>query len=168
VVKNLKHKAMLTLMFFTCLKATELCSLDADDIDLQKLTLRIREGKGGREGMVGFSNDCGTVMKAYLGFRPPMKIDGRNPLFYTDFGIMWDRKTLHRMVSRYKKRAGIQKKGGLHVFSRHSPATLMVASGCDKRVIKEILRHKSIMTTMRFAHVADRTVKEASEQYLKL
>jgi integrase/recombinase XerD len=44
----------------------------------------------------------------------------------------------------------------------------MVARGCDIRVIKEILRHKSIMTTMRYAHVADRKVKEASEQYLKL
>jgi integrase/recombinase XerD len=80
--------------------------------------LRIREGDGGREGMVGFSNDFGKVMKSYLDFRPPMQIDGRNPLFYTDFGIRWDRKTLHKMFSRYKKKAGIQKKGGLHVFGR--------------------------------------------------
>ena len=48
VIKNLKHKAMLTLMFYTCLRANELCTLDVEDIDLQKLTLRIREGKGGR------------------------------------------------------------------------------------------------------------------------
>ncbi len=72
------------------------------------------------------------------------------------------------MFTKYKKKAGIQKKGGVHVFGRHSPATLMVSRGCDIRVIKEILRHKSIMTTMRYAHISDRTVKEASEQYLKL
>ncbi len=168
VIKNLKHKSMLTLMFYTCLRATELCSLDVEDIDLQKLTLRIREGKGGREGIVGFSNDCAVVMREYLAFRPALEIDGRNPLFYTDYGIRWDRGILHRMFTKYKKKAGIQKKGGLHVFGRHTPATMMVANGCDIRIIKEILRHKSIMTTMRYAHVSDKTVREASDKYLKL
>jgi len=168
VMKNLKHKAMLYLMFYTCLRASELCSLDVEDIDLQKLILRIREGKGGKAGMIGFSNDCAAVMKDYLESRPLMEIGGRNPLFYTDFGIRWNRKSLYRMFTKYKKKAGIQKKGGVHVFGRHSPASLMVSRGCDIRVIKEILRHKSIMTTMRYAHISERTVKEASEQYLKL
>jgi hypothetical protein len=49
-------------------------------------------------------------MKAYLDFRPPLEIGGRNPLFYTDFGIRRDRKTLHRMFSRYKKRLAFRRK----------------------------------------------------------
>jgi integrase/recombinase XerD len=168
VVQNLKHQAILYLLFYACLRASELCSLNVEDIDLQKLTVRIREGKGGWPGIVGFSNDCGAMIKSYLDFRPPLKIDGEMPLFYTDYGDRWDRKGLYKMFIKYKKKAGIQKKGGLHVFGRHSPATLMVANGCDIRIVQEVLRHNDIRTTLRYAHVSDKTKREKYEQFLKL
>jgi integrase/recombinase XerD len=168
VVHNLKHLTMLNLLFYTGLRASELCSLDDGDLDLKDLSLRIRDGKGGRAAIAFLSNDCGALMKNYLGARPPLIVDGRQPLFYTDFGKRWDRKDLYRMFILYKKKANIQKKGGLHVFARHTPATIMIAKGCDVRIVKELLRHRDIRTTMRYAHVSDKTVRNACEQYLKL
>jgi len=44
----------------------------------------------------------------------------------------------------------------------------MVAKGCDIRIVKEVLRHKDIRTTLRYAHVADKTKMERYEQYLVL
>jgi integrase/recombinase XerD len=44
----------------------------------------------------------------------------------------------------------------------------MIAKGCDVRIVKELLRHRDIRTTMRYAHVSDKTVRNACEQYLKL
>jgi len=72
------------------------------------------------------------------------------------------------MFVNYKKKANIRKPGGVHVFSRHSPATIMIANGCDIRIVKEVLRHKDIKTTLRYAHVADHTKRERYDEYLKL
>ena len=68
----------------------------------------------------------------------------------------------------YKKLAGIEKYGGIYVFCRHTPATIMVANGCDIRIIKEILRHNDIRTTLRCAHVSDTTRRKSYEKFLKI
>ncbi len=45
-------------------------------------------------------------------------------------------------VAYIKNKAGIEKAGGVHVFSRHTAATILVANGCDIRPVKELLRQK--------------------------
>jgi integrase/recombinase XerD len=168
VIHNIKHLAMLKVLFFGCLRASELIDLDEGDIDLKSLTLYIRDGKGGRAGIIPLSDECVTIVKEYLKIRPPLEIEDRRPLFYTDFGKRWDRKDLYRMFIIYKNKANIQKAGGLHVFGRHSPATMMIANGCDIRIVKELLRHKDIRTTLRYTHVADKTLRERYNQFLTL
>lgn len=89
VCSNLKHFAMLQTLFYACLRASELCSLDDSDIDLKTLSVRIRDGKGGKEGISCITNECAQTLKQYLKVRPPLEIDGRKPLFYTDYGKCW-------------------------------------------------------------------------------
>lgn len=100
--------------------------------------------------------------------RPLLKIDDHQPLFYTDYGQRWRRTEVHRMFVTYKVKAGIEKTGGVHVFARHTPATIMIAKGCDIRIVKEVLRHKDLRTTLRYAHVSDKTKREKYEQYLTI
>jgi integrase/recombinase XerD len=107
---------------------SELCRLDDCDLDLKSLTLRV-DGKGGREAMVYITNDCAKTLRRYLEVRAPLVIDGRKPLFYTDFGGRWERGSVYRMFIYYKKLAGIEKHGGVHVFSRHSVGSLLVKRG---------------------------------------
>jgi len=165
---NMKHYAMLQTLFYGCLRASELCHLNDSDVDLRSLTLRIREGKGGKDGIVIISPECATTLKRYLEIRPRLEIDGDYPLFYTDFGRRWNRKDLYRMFMGYKNKAGIEKHGGLHVFSRHTSATIMVANGCDLRTVQELLRHRDIRTTLRYAHVSDTTKRKKYNEYLTL
>ncbi|MDD3564883.1 MAG: tyrosine-type recombinase/integrase [Methanothrix sp.] len=168
VCHNIKHLAMLQTLFYGCLRASELCHLDDGDLDLKNLTIRVREGKGGKDGLVFISNECAATLRRYLEVRPPLEVDGNYPMFYTDFGRRWVRTEVHRMFVTYKKKAGVEKQGGVHVFARHTPATIMVAKGCDIRIVKEVLRHRDIRTTLRYAHVADKTKRERYEQYLVL
>jgi integrase/recombinase XerD len=163
---NLKHLAMLQSLFFGCLRASELCNLDDSDLDLKSLTFRV-EGKGGKEAMVYITDDCAKTLKRYLEVRVPIVIDGRKPLFYTDFGGRWERRSVYRMFMHYKKLAGIEKHGGVHVFSRHSVGSLLVKHGCDIVTIKELMRHTDVHTTMRYLHVSDKT-KRVYKKYLTL
>ncbi len=166
--RNLKHLAMLQTLFYGCLRVSELCSLDDGDLDLASLTIRVRQGKGGRDGIVYITDDCASVLKRYLSVRPPLEIDNQHPLFYTDFGNRWDRRDVYRMFIDYKRKAGVETRGGLHVFGRHTPATLMIANGCDIRVVQELLRHRDIKTTARYAHVSDTTKRKMYNECLTL
>jgi integrase/recombinase XerD len=166
--QNLKHLAMLQLLFFGCLRASELCNLDDLDLDLKGLSVRVREGKGGRDGITYISEECAGTLRRYLEIRPQLLIEGRQPLFYTDFGNRWCRNDLHRMFIRIKRQAGITKRGGVHCFSRHTPATIMVSRGCDLRIIKEVLRHKDIRTTLKYVHVNDKVAHEWYNKTLRL
>jgi len=100
VCHNLKHLAMLQTLFYGCLRASELCSLDDCDLDLKSLTLRV-EGKGGKEAIVYITDDCAKTLRRYLEVRAPLVIDGRKPLFYTDFGGRWERRSVYRMFMHY-------------------------------------------------------------------
>lgn len=165
VCHNLKHLAMLKTLFYGCLRASELCSLDDSDLDLKSLSLRV-EGKGGKEAIAYITDDCAKTLRRYLEVREPLEINGRKPLFYTDFGGRWERRSVYRMFMYYKKLAGIEKSGGVHVFSRHSVGSLLVKRGCDIVTIKELMRHSDVQTTMRYLHISDATKREKYERYL--
>ena len=84
-ITNFKHYAMLNVLFYGALRVSELCSLNTDDIDLEALTIRVREGKGGIYSIAIMSPHCSDILKSYLETRPPLDINGEQPLFYTDY-----------------------------------------------------------------------------------
>ncbi|MCJ7444681.1 MAG: tyrosine-type recombinase/integrase [Methanotrichaceae archaeon] len=111
VCHNLKHLAMLQTLFYGCLRASELCNLDDRDLDLKSLILRV-EGKGGKEAMVYITDDCAKTLRRYLEVRAPLVIDGRKPLFYTDFGGRNPKRSLYatyrrKFLTTYKKKSRI-------------------------------------------------------------
>jgi integrase/recombinase XerD len=168
VCRNIKHLAMLKTLFYGCLRASELCNLDDDDIDMKSQNMRITEGKGGKDGIIFIREECIKIVKQYLMIRPNLSINGSQPLFYTIYGQRYDRSDIHRMFVHYKTKAGISKPGGVHCFARHTTATIMIAHGCDIRIVQKILRNKDIRTTLRYAHVSDKTQREAYEKFLTL
>jgi integrase/recombinase XerD len=166
---NIKHRAMLETLFYGCLRATELCELDIEDIDLAAQTIRLKETKrGDRNDIVNINSRCTNTLRQYLRIRPPFEVNCRKPVFYSDYGLRWTHKTLYALFMSIKKRAGVTRPGGVHVFSRHTPATLMISRGCDIRTVQKILRHNDIQTTVRYAHVSDKTQREAHEKFLTL
>lgn len=167
-IKKFNHFVMFNVLFYGALRVSELCSLDIDDIDLESLTIRVREGKGGTYGIALMSPQCSDILKSYLEMRPPLEIDGQQPLFYTAYGNRWKGFEVSRLFKIYKIKAEITKPGGAHVFARHTVASLMVKNGCDLLTIMEILRHKSIESTMRYLHLTDSTKRSKYNKFLRL
>ena len=166
ICNNVKHLAMLKTKFYASLRASELCNLDDSDVDLRTLTVYVRGGKGGKDGLVFITDDCAKTLRHYLEARPPLEINKRKPLFFTDFSGRWERRSVYRMFMHYKKLAGIEKHGGVHVFARHSMGSLLVKRGCDLLAIKEIMRHSDVQTTMRYPHTSEASKREKYEHYL--
>ncbi|MCJ7444534.1 MAG: tyrosine-type recombinase/integrase [Methanotrichaceae archaeon] len=120
---------------------------------MKTLTIRVREGKGGQDGFAFITDECSKTLKQYLAIRPPFGIDGRRPLFHTDFWQRWNRDSLYKIFCYCKDRAGIEKIGGVHVFGRYSAATLMTAKGVPLNIVQVLLRHRDVRSTLRYAHV---------------
>ena len=165
---NLKHYCMLKVLFFGCLRSGELCNLDVSDYDPNNLTLRLRETKNDSDAIAFINDETARELNKYLQIKPSIEVDGKEPLFITDFCHRWTPSKVHRMFIYYKEKAGIQKKGGVHCFSRHSSATLMISRGCDLRSVQAILRHRDINTTLRYTHLCDAVKREKHSQYLTL
>ncbi|MFZ3147769.1 MAG: tyrosine-type recombinase/integrase [Methanothrix sp.] len=168
VISNIKHLAMLETLFFACIRVSELINIDDSDIDIGDQKILIKEGKGGRAGIAYLNDESARILQQYLEIRPSLEIEGRRPLFYTQTGQRWNRTEVSRMFLRYKKEAGVVRPGGIHVFGRHTPASILVKNGCDILTIKEIMRHKDITTTARYLHISDEVKRTKYNQYLKL
>lgn len=167
-ITNLKHAAMLSLMFHCMLRVSDLINLEDCDIDLKNLSLRIRDGKFGKSAILPIPRDCARILESYLQVRPNIQIDGKYYVFYTDNMNKWSRRSVEFMFQYYKKRAGITKPGSCHVYARHSPASIMIKNGCDVYSLQQLMRHSSIKTTATYLHTDIATLREKQTKYLDI
>jgi integrase len=83
---------MFKTAFYACLRASELCNLDVEDINLDKLSLVVRNGKGGKTSICYLSEETIEILREYLSIRPDLELEGRKPLFFTDYGDRFKEK----------------------------------------------------------------------------
>lgn len=165
---NLKHYAMLSLIFHCMLRVSDVINLEDDDVNLKELSLRINDGKFGKSAILPIPPECAQVLEQYLQVRPRAMVNGKYYLFYTDWMNKWSRRSVEFVFQYYKRKAGVTKPGGVHVWGRHSPASIMVKNGCDVYSLQQLMRHSSIKTTARYLHTDVATLREKQNKYLEI
>ncbi|MDD5736357.1 MAG: hypothetical protein PHQ39_12910, partial [Methanothrix soehngenii] len=75
-----------------------------------------RSGKRGKDRITLINNECAATLRRYLELKPSFFLDDREPLFFTEYGKRWQRTEVHRLFTRYKAKAGIEKDGGVQKF----------------------------------------------------
>jgi integrase/recombinase XerD len=145
---NLKHKAMITLIYSSGLRSGELINLRISDIDSDRMILSVRGGKGNKDRDVPLSPTALKILREYYKKYRPQEF-----LFNGVNGGRYSPSSLRRVFYRALKDAGIQKAASLHTL-RHSYATHLLESGVNLRYIQEILGHKSPKTTQIYTHVS--------------
>jgi integrase/recombinase XerC len=151
-----RDKALIMAMYSGGLRISETVSLSlaniSADLDEAKIT-----GKGGKQRYVFFSNEATLAIQEYLPLRAELLktagIDGKkSALFVSRKGMPISIPGVRWIISRYALHSGIGKNIHPHAL-RHSFATHLVNSGCDVRIVQEMLGHSSISTTQRYTHV---------------
>jgi integrase/recombinase XerD len=151
-VDSLKHRAVLMTAYGAGLRVSEACSLQVDDIDSQRRTIRIRHGKGNKARCVPLPERVLFLLRRYWVIERPKKpwlFDGQQP-----------GRPLSSASVRYHLRAaatqvGLTKRVTPHVL-RHTFATHLLELGTDVRVIQMLLGHRSIRSTVRYTHMTSR------------
>lgn len=155
VTQNLKHRAMLAVMYGSGLRVSEVVKLRIEDINFDNLTLRVRMAKGKKDRYSVFSESIIGALHELSAGR-----EGKEPLFWSNqrSGKAVSARTLQNVFAQAKRKAGITKKVSCHSM-RHSFATHLLEGGTDLRVIQKLLGHKHIQTTTIYTGVARRTLQ---------
>jgi len=145
---NLKHRTMLMTTYAAGLRLNEVLHLRVQDIDSARMTLRVEQGKGGKDRYTVLSAHLLEALRAYWTVARPatwLFPSGTRPQ-------PMDPSGLQRAYQRAKHRAGITKPGGIHAL-RHAFATHLLEAGVDMHTIQRLLGHRSIATTTRYWHL---------------
>jgi integrase/recombinase XerD len=149
----IRDRAMLELVYSSGLRASEICGLTLQQVDLEHGFVRVF-GKGSKERVVPLGDKARDAVQAYLGSGRPRLVKPKtgSELFITERGKAMSRKTLWAMVKSAAARAGLDKAVKPHLL-RHSFATHLLGGGADLRAIQEMLGHASIGTTQIYTAV---------------
>ena len=145
---GLRDHALLELLYATGLRVAECCGLDLDDVDRRRGAVRVM-GKGGKERVVPAGDTALEALDAWLSVRG----EGRGALFTNLRGGRLGTRSVHRIVKRRARAAGIDRRVTPHTL-RHACATHMLGEGADLRLIQELLGHSRLSTTQRYTHVS--------------
>lgn len=158
---GVRDRAMLELFYSTGLRRTELCRLELADLNTERGTLHVRQGKGKKDRMVPVGQRAILWLEHYLKeVRPRLSLDTRTQaLFLTGYGDAFNPDVVSRMVSSWLQRAGLKSKGCCHVL-RHSCATHMLENGADIRFIQQLLGHEKLDTTAIYTEVSIKQLQE--------
>ncbi|MDR1106006.1 MAG: tyrosine-type recombinase/integrase [Treponema sp.] len=151
-----RDKAVILTMYSAGLRISELVSLSLKKVDADLGGARVI-GKGDKERRVFFSDECREALACYLPARAArVKAGGSagatDRLFVNRRGGGISVPGVRWIIARYAERSALGK--NIHPHSlRHTFATHLINSGCDVRVIQELLGHSSLSTTQRYTHV---------------
>jgi len=160
-VDNLKHQAALAVAYGAGLRASEVVSLKVGDIDSQRMTLRIEQGKGSKDRYAMLSPVLLERLRTWWKFaRAQGKMLQGGWLFPgLDPIDPLSTRQLNRAVHAAAEAAGIDKRVSMHTL-RHSFATHLLEQKVDIRVIQVLLGHKKLETTALYAQVATDVLRE--------
>lgn len=153
--RNLKHKAMLSMIYSCGLRCGELLSLQPMHIDSNRGIVLIEQAKGKKDRIVPLSLKILDLLRMYFkAYKPKVYLfEGQKE------ACKYDERSLQLVLKQALKRANIEKPVTLH-WLRHSYATHLLEAGTDLRYIQELLGHKSSRTTEIYTHVSTKNLRQ--------
>ena len=160
-VGNLKHQTALSVAYGAGLRASEIVALKVSDIDSQRMTLRVEQGKGRKDRYAMLSPVLLERLRTWwrVGHAQGKILPGGWLFPGLDPMDTLSARQLNRAVRSAAVAAKIDKRVSMHTL-RHSFATHLLEQKVDIRVIQVLLGHKKLETTSMYAHVATEVLRE--------
>ncbi len=157
---NLKHRAMLSLLYSCGLWRSELLDMCIIDIDSKRNVVNIRRAKGDKDRQVPLSPKVLELLREYFKqYRPIVWLfEGEQP------GTPYAAESLHKVFTVAKHKAGITIPFKLHGL-RHCYATHLMEAGVGLRYIQELLGHRYVKTTKIYLHVSSESIRKIQSPF---
>ena len=151
-VPSMKYRTALMVSYGAGLRVSDTVKLTRADIDADRMTIRIQQGKGNKDRYALLSPRVLEIIQAWQ-----ERLDPNVRWLFPS----WMRRDKHISTgalgnacrdARYQ--SGIAKTITVHTL-RHSFATHLLENGTDIRVIQSLLGHKRISTTAHYTRVSN-------------
>jgi site-specific recombinase XerD len=160
---HLRYYVMAELQYASGLRLNELGNLTKEDIDLERLLITVREGKGGKDRVAYLNHWTADLLREYLKVRHLLFMggEGKNP---TLFGAKMDNlcRAYNKHLNKVARGLGIDRWYN-HKF-RHALGYHLLRSGCPLRQIQGILGHEKIQSTEVYTKVDSEDVREVLDE----
>ncbi len=151
--KNIKHELLLSLAYGAGLRVNEAVTLKVRDVDLDELTLHIKQAKGQKDRISIIPEKIAADIQNLIAVKP-----ANDFVFASERGGKITTRTAQKIFENSLKIAGIKKSATFHSL-RHSFATHLLENGVDIRYVQELLGHQNIRTTQRYTQVTNPKLK---------
>lgn len=152
-IDNKKHRLIVSLSYGAGLRVSEAINLKIKDINLEELTIHIKDAKGKKDRITIFPE------KLKMSLAEIMALHTKDDyVFESSRGGKLTERTAQIVFERALKNAGIQKDATFHSL-RHSFATHLLENGVDVRYVQELLGHQNIRTTQLYTKVTNPNLK---------
>jgi site-specific recombinase XerD len=146
---NLKHICILALIYSCGLRVSEVLAIEKSDIDLKRMQLHVRNGKGRKDRYVGIATSVIPLLLNYT-----KSYNTSRYVFEGANGVMYSTNSVRAFLKRSCEAAQITKHVTPHTL-RHSYATHLVENGTGIAHIQRLLGHAKPETTMLYTHIAN-------------
>src|SRR3990172_4362110 len=159
-ITNLKHRTILTVAYAAGLRTSEVAHLRVEDIDSQRMVIRVLEGKGRKDRYVMLSPKLLQLLRDYWKVARPTHwlFEGQIP------GKPIGKDNIAAFCHKASQACGLSKQVTVRCL-RHSFATHLLESGTAVRKIQLLLGHRSLATTGRYTHVSVKAVCATSSPF---
>jgi site-specific recombinase XerD len=138
---NLKHRAIIALMYSTGLRVGEVINLKIANIDSSRMVINILNAKGGKDRQVMLNQNLLDLLRNYFKqYRP------KEYLFNGQNSIQYSERSISQFLKSYAEKAGLNKRIYPHLI-RHCSFTHLVENGVDINLIQRLAGHQSVKTT---------------------
>lgn len=154
VVENIKHRAILFIVYSAGLRVGEVVRLKLSDIDSDRMLVRIEQGKGRKDRYTLLSETALEALRIYTKIYKPdywLFPGGKAGKFLTE-------RSVQKVFEAARDKVEISKDATVHSL-RHSFATHLLEGGVDLRYIQELLGHSSSKTTEIYTHVTQKSIR---------
>lgn len=145
---GIRNRALLTLLYRSGLRISELLALKPSDVSLAAHSVRVLDGKGHKTTTRGFHPTADDALARWLDTRRGLGHRG-GPLFCTLDGRPLHAQYVRLLLQRLAARAGVDKRVHPHGL-RHTFADELRRAGVDVVTISKLLGHSSIAITVRY------------------
>lgn len=148
IIENPKHHCIVSLLYGSGLRVSELVDLTMQDIDFDRNRIMIVQSKGAKDRMTLLPQDVKEILLKQKSLKQPSDF-----LFTNGRGKKLTTTTIQKIVKKAATNANISKSVTPHTL-RHSFATHLLENGTDIRYIQTLLGHAKLETTQIYTHVA--------------
>lgn len=152
-IQNGKHKLLISLSYGAGLRVSEAVNLKIRDVNLDELTIHIKNAKGNKDRITIFPEKLKADLSELMALQ-----HGNEYLFESERGGKLTERTAQMVFEKALKSANIQKDASFHSL-RHSFATHLLENGVDVRFVQELLGHQNIRTTQLYTKVTNPSLK---------